>query len=73
MTAPRPVGVDAVTKTRKTDRKRYILRVLAEVAGTPVVLDELRWRVMRKELAEKKEPVTAMTGLDKVSGPVKMT
>src|SRR5262249_30905588 len=35
--------------------------VLAETAGTPMVLEELRWRVMQKELADEKQPVTTMT------------
>ncbi|HTU19460.1 MAG TPA: hypothetical protein VMG10_15475 [Gemmataceae bacterium] len=48
-------------KTRNTNRKRIIQAMLAEAAGTPIVLEELRWCVMRKELAEEKEPVTAMS------------
>jgi hypothetical protein len=50
-----------VTKTRNTDRKRILQIVLAETGGTPIVLEELRWRVMRHELAKEKEPVAAMT------------
>jgi hypothetical protein len=51
----------SMPKTRNTDRKRTIQAVLAETAGTPIVLEELRWSVMRKELAEEKEPLTMMT------------
>jgi hypothetical protein len=62
MIATRPtVGADAVPKTRNTGRKRIIQAVLAEAAGAPIVLEELRWRVMRRELAEEREPITAMT------------
>ena len=39
-------GADAVAKTRNTDRKRIIQAVLADTAGTPIVLEELRWRVI---------------------------
>jgi hypothetical protein len=47
--------------TRNTHRKQFIQAVLAESAGTPMSLEELRWRVMRKELAEEKHPLMMMT------------
>jgi hypothetical protein len=50
-----------MSKTRNTDRKRILQAVLAELCGIPIVLEELRWRVMRKELAEEKQPLTMMT------------
>src|SRR6185312_3991697 len=51
----------SMSKTRSTDRKRILQAVLTETAGSPIVLEELRWRVMRRELAEEKEPVASMT------------
>ncbi len=48
-------------QTRTTNRKRFIHQVLAGAAGTPMVLEELRWRVMRMELEDEKQPVGAMT------------
>jgi hypothetical protein len=35
--------------------------VLAAMAGAPIILEELRWRVMRRELAVDEEPFKAMT------------
>ena len=48
-------------KTRNTDRKQILQAALTESAGMPIVLEELRWRVMRRKLAEENEPVMVMT------------
>jgi hypothetical protein len=50
-----------MSQTRNTDRKRFIQAILAETAGTPMALEELRWQVMRKELAHEQQPVPMMT------------
>ncbi|HTU21973.1 MAG TPA: hypothetical protein VMG10_28300, partial [Gemmataceae bacterium] len=49
-----------MSKSRMTNRKRFIQEILAETAGSPIVLEELRWRVLQKELQDK-NPVGAMT------------
>jgi hypothetical protein len=48
-------------KTRSTNRKRFIQEILAETAGALIVLEELRWRVMQKELQDENQPVGTMT------------
>jgi hypothetical protein len=48
-------------QTRSTNRKRFIQQILAEAAGTPMVLEELRWRVLQKDLEDEKQPVGTMT------------
>jgi hypothetical protein len=47
--------------TRTTSRKRFIEQVLVEAAGTPLVLEELRWRVMQMELGSENRPAGTMT------------
>src|SRR5262249_5918476 len=42
-------------------RKRFIQQILADAAGTPMVLEELRWRVLQMEPEDESQPVGAMT------------
>jgi hypothetical protein len=48
-------------KARTTNRKRFIQEILDQTNGTPIVLEELRWRVLQKELQEEDRPITTMT------------
>lgn len=48
-------------KRRTTNRKRLILRLIAENDGIPFVLEELRWKVMRLEHQAKGQVFDVMT------------
>ena len=49
-------------KTRNTRRKNLIEHVVAEEFGAgPVLLEELRWRVLMREFQEKEQTLSAMT------------
>lgn len=50
-----------MVKRRTTNRKRCIQEFLAQTDGTPCVLEELRWRVMQKELQDEESPPSKMT------------
>lgn len=55
-----------MAKQRNTDRKRRIQAALKDMAS-PIVLEELRWKVMRQELQEEVPPRTELTKADMVS------
>ncbi len=50
-----------MSKTRSTIRKRQIQQTLAGLGGRPVVLEELRWLVWKKELEGENLPVGTMS------------
>jgi hypothetical protein len=49
-----------MSQTRTTDRKVFIQQVLVAAGGRPLG-EELRWRVLLKELREEKQPAVEMT------------
>lgn len=55
-----------MAKQRNTERKRRIQAALKDMA-TPIVLEELRWNVMRQELQEQMPPRTELRKAELVS------